>query len=217
MPEANRVDVILFDLDGTLVDSREDIVSAVDHTLQQLGLDKKSFEEIVSYIGTGVTDLIRQAVGEENKDAIDKGVDIFTDYFGEHYADKSVLFPHVHEVLEHFKDKRSMVATNRRTSMTKATLRKFGIEKYFCKLIGGDDDDCLKPSSCPVDKALSGNINEGEKAIMVGDMALDVMAGKEAGILTCGVTYGIGKRDDLEKAGPDHLIDDLIQLKDIVK
>lgn len=212
-----HIDAIFFDLDGTLVDSREDIITAVNYTLEEAGVPKKSNEEIISYIGTGVEDLIVKSLGQEYKLFVDRYVEIFTDYFGKHYADKSKLYPHVKEVLELYRQKKLSIVTNRRTELTEGTLEKFGIKQYFQKIIGGDDDNCLKPSACPIEKALSEVVSGEEKSLMVGDMDLDVKAGKEAGIYTCAVTYGIGDKADLEKAEPDYLIDDMIKLKDFIE
>jgi 2-phosphoglycolate phosphatase len=212
-----HVDAIVFDLDGTLVDSSEDIVTAVNYALKEAGLPERSYEEIVTYIGTGVKDLIVKSVGSEDGALVDKCVELFTDYFGKHYADRSKLYPNVKEVLEFYKDKKMVVVTNRRIKMTEDTLKKFEIDRYFNKIIGGDDDNCLKPSPCPIQKGISGVVEENEKALMVGDMDLDILAGKRAGVSTCAVTYGIGSRKDIEKAEPDHLIDNIIQLKGLIE
>lgn len=211
------VDAIFFDLDGTLVDSREDIVTAVNHALAEAGVPERSHEEIISYVGTGVKDLIVKSLGPDNRSLADRCVEMFTDYFGEHYADKSKLYPHVKEVLEFYKHKKLSIVTNRRTELTEGTLEKFGIKNYFQKIIGGDDENCLKPSACPIEKALSGDVSGAERSLMVGDMDLDVKAGKETGIYTCAVTYGMGDKEDLEKAEPDYLIDDMIKLKDLIE
>lgn len=211
------VDIIIFDLDGTLVDSSEDIIAAVNHTLLALGREEKSGEEIRTYIGTGVRDQMVQSLGTEDVELTDKAVKVFTGYFSEHFADKSVLYPHVREVLEHYRDKSLRILTNRRTELTKGTLEKFDIKDYFETVTGGDDGDCLKPSACPVKRLLDGSGIEGKPALMVGDMDLDIKAGKEAGIMTCGVTYGIGSRSDIEEAGPDLLIDDILKLTELIR
>ncbi|MCD5383486.1 HAD-IA family hydrolase [candidate division WOR-3 bacterium] len=88
--------------------------------------------------------------------------------------------------------------------------------KYFEDIVGGDDIGCAKPSPCPLDKIIhSLNINKGE-AIIVGDMDIDILAGRKADIITCAVTYGIGKKEDIIKANPDFIIDDIMKLKDIM-
>ena len=211
-----EVDLIIFDLDGTLVDSKEDIVNAVNFTLRKLGLNEKQFDEIVSYIGTGVESLIRKAIGDKNRDLLDKGISIFEDYYKKHSATKSKLYPHVEDVLKQFRDKQMFVVTNRKRDMALVTLNSLEITKFFKDIIGGDDVSCLKPSACSLDKALKYNKN-GKRSMIVGDMDLDILSGKRAGILTCAVTYGIGKKEDILKAEPDYIIDDIGQLKDIIK
>jgi phosphoglycolate phosphatase len=110
-----------------------------------------------------------------------------------------------------------LIVTNRRTELTEDTLKRIKIDLYFDKIIGGDDDNCLKPSPCPIEKGLSGFVVENEKVLMVGDMDLDILAGKRAGVYTCAVTYGIGTRKDIEKVKPDYLIDNIIQLKGLIE
>jgi len=211
-----KIDLLIFDLDGTLVDSKEDIVNAVNFTLRQLGLDEKPYNKIASFIGTGVNDLIRKAIGEKKKNLFDEGVLIFEDYYKKQSAAKSKLYPHVEDILKHFKDKPMFVVTNRKRDMAQATLNSLKIGKYFKDIIGGDDESCLKPSVCSIDKVLKCNKNN-KRSMIVGDMDLDVLSGKKAGILTCAVTYGIGKKEDIVKAEPDYIIDDIVELKDIIK
>jgi phosphoglycolate phosphatase len=212
-----KVHTICFDLDGTLVDSSRDIADAVNFTLKRMGRDERPFREIHDLIGTGVRDLIRKSLDDPGDTRlVEKGIDIFSRRFGEHFADHTTIYPNVRKVLERFSDKTLVVTTNRRTVLTEGTLDKFGISGYFDRITGGDDDDCLKPSACPLRKALGGH-EGGRGAIMVGDMDVDIEAGKRAGMATCAVTYGIGSRADLERAEPDHMIDDIIQLMEIIR
>jgi len=211
------VELIIFDLDGTLVDSRRDIVDAVNFTLREVALKEKSFEEVVSYVGTGVEELIKRSLGEEDKGLFKKALSIFEGHFQKHSADKSRLYPNVTETLGYFKDKRKAVVTNRRSNTAVITLKALNIYGYFDKVIGGDDAGCMKPSSCPLVNMMQHlKVTDKKKAIIVGDMNIDVLAGKNADILTCAVTYGIGKRQDIVKAHPDYIIDDIAQLKDII-
>lgn len=210
------VDVIMFDLDGTLVDSLEGIIEAVGRTLAEMGKPGRSDEEIISYIGTGVKDLIKRSSGEESEEFVNKGVKIFSKYFKDHCDEKSRLYPNVRHVLDIYGKKKLFIVTNRNADMARRTLDNFGISGYFRDVIGGDDDLCQKPSACPLKRALFAACKDEERALMVGDMDLDVIAGKKAGILTCGVTYGIGRAEDIEKAEPDYVVDDIIKLKDLI-
>jgi len=211
-----NVDLLIFDLDGTLVDSKEDIVNAVNFTLNKLGIKERPFEKIVSFIGTGVNNLIRKSLGYKNRDLLEKGIFIFEDYYRKHFLDKSQLYPHVKGVLEYFKNKSMFVVTNKNKEMAVLTLSNLGISKYFKGVTGAGDGSCLKPAACSLDKALSCSKDRG-KSMIIGDMGLDVLTGKKAGILTCAVTYGIGNTKDLIKAKPDYVIHDLLELKKIIK
>jgi HAD superfamily hydrolase (TIGR01549 family) len=211
------LDLLIFDLDGTLVDSRKGIVKAVNHTLKRLSIEEKDFEEIVSYIGTGVKDLLRKSLGKENENLWEKSITIFEDYYQNHSDEESMLYPNVKDTLEHFKNKDKIILTNRKKKMAKVTLHNFGIDNYFKEIFGGSDDGCLKPSACPVDKLFSNFVFDKKKSIIIGDMDLDVLSGKSAGILTCAVTYGLGAKEDLIKSKPDFIVDDLSELIKIVK
>ena len=210
------IELIIFDLDGTLVDSREDVTNAVNFTLKKIGLKKKSISEISSYIGKGIEDLIRKSLGNKQEVLLKRALSVFEEYYKEHFTDNSVLYPNVKEILEYFNNKRKTIVTNRNYEFALLIMKTLGIYDYFENIVGGDDIGCMKPSSCPLNKSM-GRLNaDKEKAIIVGDMDIDILAGRRAGITTCGVTYGIGKKEDIIKAKPDFIIDDIIDLKSII-
>lgn len=211
------IDTIIFDVDGTLVDSRKDIVEAVNFTLSKLGLPEKPPELIVSYIGTGTRDLLNKSLGSKNYSFAEEAFEIFSEYFPKHSADESSLYPHVEEILKYFKNKRKLVITNRNRKFAEITLRKLGIKNYFEEIVGGDDVNCMKPSACPLDRLSSKIEMKKSKTIIVGDMDIDIRTGKNFGIKTCWVTYGLGNREDIEKIKPDYIIDDIIELKNIIR
>jgi phosphoglycolate phosphatase len=212
------VELIIFDFDGTLVDSKKAIADSVNFTLENIGLTKKSNEEIMTYVGTGVEALIEQSLGKDNMRFFEKALSVFTEHHIKHSADSSRLYPHVEDVLEHYKDKIKVIITNRRYESAAGLLRSLGAYDDFKKIVGGDDLACTKPSSCPLDRIIEEfKIQDKQKAIMVGDMDIDVYTGKNAGVRTCAVTYGIGNREDIIKAKPDYIIDDISELRNIVK
>ena len=130
--------------------------------------------------------------------------------------DNSVLYPYVQKVLEHFKDKKKIIITNRNYEFAVLALKATNISDYFDDIIGGDDIGCVKPSACPLDRAMHRLDINKEKTIIVGDMDIDILTGKSAGITTCAVTYGIGRKEDILKAKPDFIIDDIAKLREIV-
>lgn len=211
----NNIELIIFDLDGTLVDSKEGIANSVNRALKEVGIKEKSKTEIISYIGIGVDHLIRSSLGKENVGLFEETKLAFENY-RRNFADGSRLYPGVKEMLEYFKDKKKAIATNGKREFAVLALKRTKIYDYFVDVVGGDDVDCLKPSSCPLDVAMKRFNVPKEKAIMVGDMSLDILAGKKAGILTCAVTYGIGKKEDIVKANPDYIIGNISGLKDII-
>lgn len=209
------IDLIIFDLDGTLVDSKDAIANGINFALKEAGLKEKKKSEISSYIGTGVDDLIRKSLGQGKENYFEKAKSVFENY-RKHSPDSSRLYPGVKETLEYFKNKRKTIVTNRKYEFALPTLKNLGIYDYFEDILGADDIECKKPSSCPLDKAITKlNINK-EKTIIVGDMDIDILAGKSAGILTCAVTYGIGRKEDITKAEPDFTIDNISDLKNII-
>ena len=211
------VDSIFFDVDGTLVDSKKDIATAVNYALKSLGLEVRPEGEVYGFIGSGTKDLVRKSLGAENAASADKALEAFSKYYAEHSAENTVLYPHAKEILEYFKDKKKYILTNRYKRFAEITLKTMGIRDYFLDIIGGDDENCLKPSTCAVDPFISGAGIDPSRALIVGDMSIDIQTGINAGIKTCWVTYGLGKTEDVLPLKPDLIIDDLIELKGVVK
>lgn len=212
-----KIDLLIFDLDGTLIDSQRDIIVSVQEMLKGLGLPEKSYDTVKSYIGLGIDRLIMGALGEENSAKLNEGMGIFEDYYGKHMFDTTALYLGVKETLEHFKDKKMAVITNKQRRTTLAALRRFRIAKYFSEVLGGDDVICRKPDACPIDKVLAKLKVTRGRAVIIGDSEFDILAGKNSGIVTCAVTYGIGRRENISAARPDYIIDDIRRLKDIIE
>ena len=212
-----KVDLIIFDLDGTLIDSKVDIISSVSHMLKALGLPPRNPVQIMGFIGKGVRQLIVDSLGEENLARTDEAVRIYKDIYRVHMFDTTTLYPNTREILEYFKGAKKAVMSNKSVEFSLLALERFGIEKYFLKVFGGDDDNCRKPSACPAINLMREFNVSPDKTIIVGDSALDVETGANAGILTCGVTYGIGPKEEVIRAKPDFVIDDIGELRGILE
>jgi len=212
-----NIDSIFFDVDGTLVDSTADIANAVNHALRALKLKALPKKVIASYIGTGTKDLIAKSLGERNAAQAEKALRAFSEYFAAHPTDNSTLYPHAKETLEYFRGKDKYILTNRYAKLADVTLKNLGIRGYFTEILGGDDDNCLKPAACVLDSIITKfNIDKG-KTLVVGDMAIDIMTARNSGVRSCWVKYGLGSPEEVEPLKPDFIISDLSELKKIIK
>lgn len=157
------VELIIFDLDGTLVDSKEGIANSVNLALKEVGVSQKSNQEIISYIGIGVDHLIRTSLGKEYEHLFEKTKSVFENY-RRSSLDGSKPYPGVEEILDYFKNKKKVIVTNGKREFALLTLKRCNIYNYFADVIGGDELDCMKPSSCPLDAVMAKfNMNK-EKA-----------------------------------------------------
>jgi len=210
-----NIELIMFDLDGTLIDSMKDIANAGNFTLENFGLAKKSIQEIISYVGEGREYLVKKLLGD-NQIFLNEAISVFGEYYRKHFSDNSVLYPNVKEILEYFKDKKKAVVSNKNRAEVISNLKSLGIYDYFENIIGGDEVEYRKPFPFHLCKTMQKLHINKEKSIMVGDMDIDILAGKNAGILTCAVTYGVSKKEDIIRAEPDFIIDDIGKLRDII-
>jgi len=211
------VDLIFFDIDGTLVNANRDIVNAVNYTRKQFTLEPKPLDEIVSYIGTGVSDLVNNGIIEDSGLQPKDVLAVFEKYYLRHATDYARLYPNAKSVLRYFRDKKKVILTNRYKKFAVAALKRFDLMGYFIEIIGGDNENCMKPFACVVEKSLKKHKADRSRSIIIGDMAIDVETGKNAGIKTCFITYGLGKLKDVKKLKPDYIIDDLSELKGIIE
>jgi phosphoglycolate phosphatase len=206
------IDLIMFDLDGTLADTGPDLADSVNYTRSLFDLAPLPQQLIYTHVGRGVEYLLRHAVAEEAPRHFREIVRLFLEHYQQHLLDKTVLYPHVTEVLDYFGAKRNAVVTNKLHHLAVIVLRGLGIDERFDAILGGDSGAQKKPDPALLRLVLKQFQITPVNALMVGDGDTDIEAGKCAGVLTCGVTYGLANKADLIAAGPDFLIDDLEQL-----
>ena len=136
------IKLIIYDLDGTLLDSRVDIVLAVNATLKHLGLPRKSEKLVTSYIGWGSSKLLVDSLGKKNINLLPTAVGFYWKYYLKHGLDNTSIFSGVKPVLEHFADKIQVIVSNKQRAFVVHQLKALGIRKYFREVIGGDDMKC---------------------------------------------------------------------------
>ena len=203
----------MFDLDGTLAATGRDLADSVNYIRSVLKLKPLDDGLVYSHVGRGVEHLLRSSLPERGQDRFKEVMELFLNHYEAHLLDTTVLYPHVKETLDHFKDKKRVVVSNKLYRLTMGVLRGLGIDICFDMILGGDSVAQKKPDPSPLHQVLARFQVEPRRALIVGDGDADVEAGKRAGVYTCGVTYGLGKKGELVAARPDFLIDDLRELK----
>ena len=209
--------LIILDLDGTLVDSKADLCKSVNHVRTQFGLSTMSEPVIAGLIGDGAAALVQGAL--ENKvteDELDRGLTMFLDYYREHMLDESDLYPGVRQTLDALDDAKLAVLTNKPYRFSCRMLERLGIYGRFEAVYGGNSFEHKKPNPVGILQILSDTKGSRESTWMVGDSSVDVKTGRNAGVRTCGVTYGYAP-ESFRTDPPDHFIDTFSELPDLVR
>jgi phosphoglycolate phosphatase len=210
-----RAEVLLFDFDGTLIDSKVDIATAVNLTLGDLGLPLRSIEEIFGFVGDGVKRLLRLSVGEDNPDQYDKALEVFRGHYLEHCVQTTSWYPGIWEVLQHYKDRTKVIVTNKSLEYTLAIVDGLQAGDLFQHVEAPRDTDELKPEPVMLERALAVLGADTKHTVMIGDSTNDVRAAQAAGIRACAVGYGYGNRERVSALQPDFYCEtphDLIDL-----
>jgi len=204
------VKLVMFDLDGTLVNTILDITNALNFALETTGLKTITVEEARLLVGEGITRLIEKIIGDNRSTERDEIIKKFLSYYREHLVESSYVYPNVRETLDVLKNYRKAVISNKREELSRLLLEKLGILGYFDIVVGGDTAPERKPSPVPVRYVLEHLGVRREDAIMVGDSNFDIEAGRKSGVYTVAVTYGFRDRQYLTEA--DEILDDIGQL-----
>jgi phosphoglycolate phosphatase len=208
--------VLIFDLDGTLVDSKKDLTASVNYIRHRFNLSILTEEQIARFIGDGALMLIRRALAEKATEAnVQNGLQMFLSYYRAHMLDATVLYPGVKETLDRLKDCRLAVLTNKPVHFSCAMLDGLGIYHHFVAVYGGNSFDHKKPDPVGIYQILSDTNGSRERTWMIGDSAVDVLTGRNASIRTCGVTYGYASETFAEHP-PDYLIDRFSELEALI-
>ena len=208
--------LLVFDFDGTLVDTQWDIADSVNRTLKELELPTRDREMLTTFIGKGVNHLMIRSLEGTGYDDLPRAIDAFMRHYEEHLMDQTGLFPNCRETLEHFAHKENTILSNKPTRFISQILDALDFHAPFSTIIGGDRMPAKKPDPGGLLHILRQHEMRPEEALMIGDSRVDIETGKRAGVKTCGVTYGHAGRESLESAQPDWIIDDLAELKQLI-
>ena len=206
---------MVFDLDGTLIQSAEDLANSVNHALSRVGLAERTLAEVEGFVGDGVRKLIARSLGSEAHELFPETLEIFMEHYWEHCTDNTVLYPGVAETLAGLEGIfRLAVLTNKSERFTIKILRHLGVMDYFGPLVAGDTLTEKKPDPAGIlFLAQQWNLSAAE-LLMVGDHATDIQTGINAGAPTVFIEGGIGERRGLT---PDAVIKSIDELPALLK
>jgi phosphoglycolate phosphatase len=208
----SAVRVLIFDLDGTLIDSKLDLAHAINAMLEHMGRAPLAHDTIYSFVGNGAPVLVRRALGEGVTDQeTDEGLVYFLSYYRAHMLDNTAAYPGVREGLELLKNNPLAVLTNKPVNFSRAILDGLGLSRYFRFVYGGNSFERKKPDPMGVEILLRDLAAAPTEAMLVGDSEVDVRTARNAGIWACGVSYGLGT-EGLRAHPPDIMLDSLTEL-----
>ena len=207
--------LLIFDLDGTLVDSKQDLIDSVNATRGFMNLAPLPGPSVARYVGRGAMALIKSALGESAPiEDVVKAHEFFIQYYGEHMLDKTVLYDGVRESLDALKERGHTLAvlTNKPVRFSERMMDRLGLGKHFVRIYGGNSfEPKKKPDPVGIHALLSETGLKKEHTIMVGDSSVDIRTARNASVRSCGVTWGFQPETFVEEP-PDFTIDHMRQL-----
>jgi len=212
------MDLLIFDLDGTLIDSKLDLALAVNATRAHMGMPPLEVDQVSTYVGNGAPILIRRALGEQATEAeIEEALEFFLEYYRAHELDNTRLYPGVSQSLDRLyaAGKRLAVLTNKPVAMSRAIVEGLGVGARFFRVYGGNSFDFKKPHPIGVEALLAETGVGRARTLMIGDSSVDIQTARNAGVSSCGVTYGFAPQT-LHDPAPDLLVDRIETLVDWV-
>jgi phosphoglycolate phosphatase len=213
-----NVDLIVFDLDGTLADSLPDLTAAANYVCRRLGLPEHRPAAVKEMIGGGEAAFVRRFLGPQGQEHVEAALELYLEHYAKHCGELTRLYPGVPEVLRFLsaKGKTLAVLSNKRQSLSEEVLRVMGILGFFAAVRGGGPDLALKPSPEPLAALMGALGREAGRTLMVGDKPADILTARGAGAQVAAVTYGYGDPAVLQAAAPDFLLTDLRELLALV-
>ena len=212
------IKLIIFDFDGTLGDTRRNIVTTMQMTIAELGLSERTDDECASKIGLPLDGCFEALYPDEAKETIQLCAETYRRIFQENLLTmKPQVFPKVKETLSMLKEQgyTLTIASSRWHKSLSELTHDLDIAEFISYLVGADDVEKAKPNPEPVIKTLAAMGADASQTLVVGDMNVDILMGLNAGAMTCGVTYGNGTRKELEDAGADYIINSIDELIEI--
>jgi phosphoglycolate phosphatase len=206
-------DLLVFDLDGTLVDSQRDLTASVNATRAWMDLGPLPAEIVARYVGNGAPVLVQRALPDASEEERSRALKYFLDYYREHMLDSTRLYPGVREALDQLHDAGIPLAvlTNKPIRFTLQMLEGLKLDLHFFRVYGGNSFPEKKPHPMGLEALIAEARVDRDRTVMVGDSAVDVQTARNAGTRACGVRWGF-QPETFIGTPPDYVIDDMREL-----
>ena len=224
--DPRSIRLLIFDLDGTLIDSRLDLIHSVNAMLRHFGRPELDGDVIASYVGDGAPALVQRALvadGDGGDEAFCRtALEYFLGYYRLHKLDHTTVYEGIPETLAALArtsngvQRQMAVLSNKPVNPSRAIVEAFGMGDFFIRIYGGNSFATKKPDPLGVRTLLEETGAAAVEALMIGDSSVDVLTGRNAGLWTCGVTYGFAPRS-LEEVAPDVVVEGPRELEELLR
>jgi len=213
-----NAELVIFDLDGTLIDSKRDLVNSVNATRAFAGMETLADDVVASYVGNGAPVLIRRAFPDVSDQEHARLLRYFLDYYRDHMLDATTLYPGVREALVelHAHEIAMAVLTNKPVRFSVGLLEGLAIDMHFFRIYGGNSFEEKKPNPIGIRMLMEESGALRERTLMVGDSAVDILTARNARVPACGVRWGF-QPESFTTTPPDFLIDDMREILDLIR
>jgi phosphoglycolate phosphatase len=221
--DLRSIRLLVFDLDGTLIDSRLDLIHSVNAMLRHIERPELDGDVIASYVGDGAPALVRRALNDTDDEALQKrALEYFLGYYRQHKLDHTTVYEGIPAVLSELAQPANgahrlmAVLSNKPVNPSREIVHALGLGDFFVRVYGGNSFATKKPDPLGVQTILQETGVAGEHALMIGDSSIDILTGRNAGLWTCGVTYGFAPHS-LQQTPPDVLVQSPRELAELLR
>jgi len=219
--DPRSIRLLVFDLDGTLIDSRLDLIHSINAMLRHFERPELPGDLIATYVGDGAPALVRRALGDLNNEPLFReALEYFLGYYRIHKLDHTTVYSGIPEALTRLTSpgdgvqRKMAVLSNKPVNPSRDIVQALGLGAFFVRIYGGNSFTTKKPDPLGVQTILEETGADAQEAIMIGDSSIDVLTGRNAGLWTCGVAYGFAPHT-LEESPPDVLVETPRELGDL--
>ena len=214
---AREFNTIIFDLDGTLADTIHDVASGVNEALLRMDFPSISLEQVKKAVGPGKDEFIRMIFPNVENPDTKSFLSIFREIYWDHCLDQTSLFEGMDDVLTLLRGRKLGVASNKPKAFSEKILKGLGVRNLFEEVMGPEDVIHAKPHPEMIFKFIERVGGKPAKTLLIGDTDKDMLAGRGAGVGVCGVRYGYGRIEDIERQNPDFMIESPVEILEILE